>query len=155
MVSSLSRSLQQLCPTVKFTLRLMENVLCKAYRQFSAENRGRVQFNDTLLPEQLLYQQVGTNVQFLAMDGSRGDLGTAIFERFPFGDEMRTMEEIVQACNVHKRTLSRRRGSFPRQLMQPRARFQLDIPLQVLPRCRYSFIRRHLHAAKGAVTSTK
>ena len=82
------------------------------------------------MPEQLVYQRVGTNVQFLAMDGSRGDLGTTIFERFLFGDEMRTMEEIAQAYNVHKTTLSRRQGSFPRQLMQPRARFQIDIPLQ-------------------------
>ena len=40
MVSSLSRSLQQLCPTIRFTLRLMENVLCEAYREFSAEKPG-------------------------------------------------------------------------------------------------------------------
>ena len=51
MVSSLSGSLQQLFPTVKFTLHLMENVLCKAYREFSVENQGRVQFNGTLFPQ--------------------------------------------------------------------------------------------------------
>ena len=37
-VSSLSRSLQQLCPTVKVTLQVMENILCKAYCHFSVEN---------------------------------------------------------------------------------------------------------------------
>ena len=92
-VANLSRSLQQVCPLFKVTLHIMENILCKAYWQFSAENRGRVELHDTLFLDQLLFCQVGTNVEFLAMDGSQGDLGPAILDCFPFGDNMLTKKE--------------------------------------------------------------
>lgn len=151
-VSSLSRSLQQVCPSFRVTLRIMENILCEAYRQFSAENKGRVEFHDTLFKDQLVFRRVGTNVEFLSMDGSRGDLGPAILEHFPFGDNMLTMREIVEACNVHETTSSSRRGVFPRELTHPRARFELHIRLPPLQRCRFSFIRRHLRNAKAAST---
>ena len=152
-VSSLSRSLQQLCPNIKVTLRMMENILCEAYRHLSAENRGRVTFNDSLFPDQLVFCRRGTNVEFVTMDGSKGDLGPAILERFPFGDDVLTMEEIVHACNVHATTSYSRRESFPVNLMKPRARFQLHVELPPLQRLKYNFIRGYLkHVKKGGTT---
>ena len=77
-VASLARSLQVIFPNIKFSLRIMENLMCEAYRHFLAQLRGRVTFNDTLQLDQWAFVFNGQSMMFVSADGSKGNLGTAI-----------------------------------------------------------------------------
>jgi hypothetical protein len=46
----------------RFTERIIENVLCKAFRSLSTQDAKKAQWCDTLLPGQLLYQFDGDSI---------------------------------------------------------------------------------------------
>ena len=145
-LSSLARSLQAIFPDIKFSLRMMENLMCEAYRHFSAQLRGRVTFNDTLQLDQWAFVYDGQCMTFVSADGSKGDLGVAILECIPYGDRLLTMPEIVRACEVQD---FGRRGLFlPRELTHPRADYVLDYELPALLPLSTDYIRQHLSAVK-------
>ena len=77
-MASLARSLQVIFHNIKFSLRIMENLMCEAYRHFLAQLRGRVTFNDTLQLDQWAFVFNGQSMMFVSADGSKGNLGTAI-----------------------------------------------------------------------------
>ena len=145
-VASLARSLQAICPKLKFSLRIMENVLCEVYRHFSAQLRGRVTFNDTLTPDQWVFVYNGLCMMFVSRDGSRGDLGAAILGKIPYGEQLLTMSEIVRACQVHD--FSRRVSSLPRELTHPRSRFAFDFDPPQIQQLPTDYVRQQLSAVR-------
>ena len=145
-LASLARSLQAIFPNIKFSLRIMENLMCEAYRHFSAQLRGRVTFNDTLQLDQWAFVYNGQSMMFVSSDGSQGDLGCAILERIPYGERLLTMPEIVRACEVQD--ISRRGSFLPRELTHPRATFKIDYELPALLPVPVDYIRRQLSAVK-------
>ena len=120
--------------------------MCEAYRHFSAQLRGRVTFNDTLQLDQWAFVYNGQSMTFVSADGSKGDLGTAILERIPYGDRLLSMPEIVRACEVQD--IGRRSSFLPRELTHPRAPFVIDYELPAVRQLPTDYIRRHLSAVK-------
>ena len=145
-LASLARSLQAVFPNIKFSLRIMEILMCEAYRHFSAQLRGWVTFNDTLQLDQWAFVYNGQCMMFVSADGPKGDLGVAILERIPYGDRLLTMPEIVRACEVQD--IGRRALFLPRELTHPRAIFVMDYELPTLLPLPADYIRRQLSAVK-------
>jgi hypothetical protein len=84
-----------------FTERIVEKVLCKAFRSLSTQDAKKAQWCDTLLPGQLLYQFDGDSILVLSPSGETEEVeGNAIMNRFPYGDRLLTMDEVVSELGL-------------------------------------------------------
>jgi hypothetical protein len=78
-----------------------KNVLCKAFRSLSTQDAKKAQWCDTLLPGQLLYQFDGDYILVLSPSGEKEELEEhAIMNRFPYGDRLLTMDEVVSELGL-------------------------------------------------------
>ena len=125
-LSTLSRRLEVVFDG-KFTERIIENILCKAFRCLG----GRItNWCDTLLPGQQLFQFKSHYVLVISPNGEIEEAeGDAIINRFPYGDELLTMEEIVSAIGFTSVMPSQKRRSnfiFYGKVWHPTVKFEVD-----------------------------
>jgi hypothetical protein len=122
----------------RFTERIVENFLCKAFRSLSTQDAKKAQWCDTLLPGQLLYQFDGNVILVLSPSGETEELeGNAIMNRFPHGDRLLTMDEVVSELGLPSTMPSdsrRRRYPFLGKVWSPKAKFHVNFKVrQVVP----------------------
>ena len=138
-LSTLSRRLEVVYNT-RFTERIVENVLCKAYRALSNQETKRVvSWCDTLLPGQLLYKFEGKSISVISPSGKKEEIeGDAIMNRFPYGDRLLTMNEVVSELDLPSTMPSEsrwRRYKFYGKVWSPKAKVDVefnipqDVPL--------------------------
>jgi hypothetical protein len=115
-----------------FTDRIVENVLCKAFRVLS--NKGSKKktetWCDTLLPGQQLFHFESDFISVLSPNGETEEVdGDAILNRFPFGDRLLTMDELVAELGLPSvmPTESRmRKYRFYGKVWSPKVKFDVE-----------------------------
>jgi hypothetical protein len=118
-----------------FSKRVLENILCKAYRILNYKvGQRQPKWCDTLVPGQLLFEFENELLTITYPDGSVADYELdCIIQRYPFGDKLVTMAEMVRELGLPSTMPldSRlRRYEFYSKVLQPRAKLavEFDIP---------------------------
>jgi hypothetical protein len=115
-----------------FTDRIVENILCKAFRALSNKDSKRKteRWCDTLPPGQLIFQFEDDFIIVLSPNGDTEEVdGQAIMNRFPFGDRLLTMEELVAELglpNVMPTESRMRKYCFYEKVWHPTVTFDVE-----------------------------
>jgi hypothetical protein len=118
-----------------FTDRIVENILCKAFRVLSKNNGNKkvLAWCDTLLPGQQIFDFKSNFVLVLSQGGEMEEVeGDAIVNRFPYGDSLLTMEELVSELGLPSvmPTESRmRKYRFYGKVWWPKVKFDVDFTM--------------------------
>jgi hypothetical protein len=98
---TVSRQLEVVFKT-HFTERIVENVLCKAFRALSKQDAKKgPSWCDALLPGQLLYRFESNSISLISPSGEIEQMEEkAIVTRFPDGDQVLTMDEVVSELEL-------------------------------------------------------
>ena len=123
-----------------FTDRIVENILCKAFRCLSDKESQKMieSWCDTLLPGQQLFQFEQNFILVMSPNGETEEVeGDSILNRFPFNDRLMTMEELVAELGLPSvmPTESRmRKYRFYAKVWSPKVKFDLEftVPPPVL-----------------------
>jgi len=118
-----------------FSSRTVENILCKAFRHFSATTRTNTEsgivektrelpWADIVFRDQMVFCDRGEWIHFVTAKGQKGCFQQAVFTRFPFGDELLPLRDISTRI---------RGGNLPRDLVRPRINIQLDFDMPPFP----------------------
>jgi hypothetical protein len=132
-LATLSRRLEVVFDT-PFTDRIIENVLCKAFRELSHNETKKAQsWCDTLLPGQQLYKFESNFVLVVSPSGETEEVeGDAIVNRFPYGDDLLTMEEFVSELGlpvVMPSESKMRKYQFYGKVWCPKVKFDVEFSL--------------------------
>jgi hypothetical protein len=115
-----------------FTHRIVENILCKAFRALSKKDSKRKteRWCDTMPPGQLIFQFEDDFITVLSPNGDTEELdGQSIMNRFPFGDRLLTMEELVAELglpNVMPTESRMRKYCFYEKVWRPTVTFDVE-----------------------------
>jgi hypothetical protein len=115
-----------------FTDRIVENVLCKSFRALSKKDgkEKKESWCDTLLEGQQVFQFETDFIIVLSPSGETEEVdGDAILNRFPFGDRLLTMEELVDKLGLPSvmPTESRmRKYQFYGKVWSPKVKFDVE-----------------------------
>ena len=127
-LATLSRRLEVVFVCELFTERIIENILCKAFRVLKGAKRAN--WCDTLLPGQQLFQFKSHCVLVISPNGETEEAeGAAIINRFPCGDQLLTMEEVVSLLgfpSVMPSESRRRKFEFYDKVWNPRVMFEVE-----------------------------
>jgi hypothetical protein len=130
-MATLAKRLEVVFET-NFTDRIVENVLCKALRALSNKQskKKKETWCDTLFPGQPLFQFEPNVVLVLSPDGETEEVdGDLILNRFPFGDRMLTMEELVSELgmpNVMPTESGMQKYCFQGKVWSPKVKFDVE-----------------------------
>lgn len=124
-----------------FTKRVLENVLCKVYRILNNKKANKKitqeKWCDTLQPGQLLFDFTFQSIVRLGLDGGLESIeGDAVMTRFPYGDELLTMAEVVSELRLPTTLPSNtrtRQFHFYAPMWSPRAVVEVDFTVPDLP----------------------
>jgi hypothetical protein len=117
-----------------FTPRVTKNILCKAFRLLSERGNEDLKWCDTTSETQLLFKfEHGGSVTILHRDGREESIdGDYVISRFPYGDQLMTMREIVEDLCLPREmpmVTTMRRFKFYEKIMSPRQHFELEFAL--------------------------
>lgn len=142
---------------VPFSLRLLENFFCKAYREFTklldksgcvkkavdmigqeSGGVGNQRFCDLLVPGQLLFTSTRLGLRVIYPDGSSQTLESmCVFERMPFGSELLKMEAIAKLLSLSKMSIPSDTKmlamTLDRRMVSPTQSLQVDFRFPGLP----------------------
>jgi hypothetical protein len=137
-LSTLSLRLEFIFKT-RFTERIVEKVLCKAFSALSnQDSKKKPSWCDTLLPGQLLYKFESNSISVISPSGETEQMeGSAIVNRFPYDDYLLTMDEVVSELELPSTMPLESRWRiylFYGKVWSPKAKFQVDFKVpQVVP----------------------
>ena len=132
-LATLSRRLEVVFE-IQFTDRMVENIFCKAFRALSSnDSRKEIQWCDTLVEGQQIFQFTRDFVLIISSNGQSEEVeGAAIINRFPYGDRLLTMEELVSELGLTRvmPTESKmRKYEFYDKVWYPQVRFDVEFNL--------------------------
>jgi hypothetical protein len=115
----------------RFTLRICENLLCKAFRVLS--NKAEAKWCDTICPLQFLFVFKSGSIEIIHPTSEREVLeGDAVINRFPFGNQLMSMKEIVAELglsNTLPSDIKMLRYQFSRKVWSPKVIFEVEYAL--------------------------
>jgi hypothetical protein len=132
-LATLSNRLEVVCEA-QFTERILENVQCKAFHLLNKpKTKKPLTWYDTLSPQQRLYGFNSDSIFVISPNGDKEEVeGVAIVNRFPFGDRLLNMEELVIKLRL-ARTMPpgsfRRRYQLSSKVWCPKAKFKVNFYL--------------------------
>ena len=115
----------------KFTVREIENILCKVYR---LDNSSEHLWCDLLFPRQSVFSFEGEKILIHSPDQDRPqEIKGYLISHWPHGDAVMDVEEMVRSMNLGSVTMPTDKSAaefvVPPQLLSPRAKIQLDFCL--------------------------
>ena len=122
-----------------FSRRLLENILCKAYRILNYKvGQRRPKWCDILVPGQLLFEFENELLKITYPDGSIADYElNCLIHRYPFGEKLVTMAEMVRELGLPSTMPEDKRLRqyvFYSKVMRPRARLAVEFDIPSFPK---------------------
>jgi hypothetical protein len=118
----------------EFTERIIENLLCKAFRELSnKDQKEALSWCDTLCSTQQIYQFDSNFIVVVYPNGETEQFeGNAIVNRIPYGDRLLTVAEFISELGLpSSMPTESRRGSytFSRKVWLPNVKFAVEFNL--------------------------
>jgi hypothetical protein len=133
-MATLSRRLGVVFGSI-FTDRIVENILCKTFRALSNDGQKNHSWCDTLLPGQQLYRFKTDFILIVSESGETEEVeGDAIINRFPYGNALLTMEELVDELGlpcVMPSEPRMRKYQFYEKIWFPKVKFDVEFSIPV------------------------